>query len=444
MTNLNNHGETYTANFSEYMINKTSANEEATNSQQLSLDDLVSSMSLPSAPSSPSSSASSSRSTSSSSLSELSCSSDSIGSTWSSVLYLPCLYPNLYRPFSYDYALDFFSKNWSSSICSSSSLNSSSCSSLASSFINQAESNNPNDEFANYKRPLQQAPPSIEEINRSVENLLNMRQALNLSLNAAALELKDITNMTQEQQSEVFMSLLNSPRPRFVAPRFEKKWLQNQNQPYVDYVEPNHHQQHQEISLNSYKSNVNQVHGGGEKKFKKFSNRKNNNNENFYSNFNEYNPKMNHMNRRNLNHNLNNYKPSSYLNENAPKHNSFANAAHLNNPNSNNNNNHNYYNYHNNSAKTTPNHHNNIYSKPNHYQNSKFFFSKLNNSPSSPSVSPSKSQMAVNASTVTTFESPNSNAQQLQNVQHVQVENGNNYVYYSSNRYRNNLLKTRS
>lgn len=125
-------------------------------------------------------------------------SSTSLNSIWSSALYLPCLFPNLYEPLSIE---------------NSGYLSSSSCSSFSSSLPNHHDFMS----YYNNHDSYDMITLPVEEVNSndfSNEDYILMNKNVNdlLGVNTDNRQLSDITNS----------------KPKFVAPRFEKKWLQNQ------------------------------------------------------------------------------------------------------------------------------------------------------------------------------------------------------------------------
>ncbi len=220
-----------------------------------------------------SSSLSNSLSSSSSSLS--SCSSSPV---WTSALYSPCLHFNLFKAwpsssslllenYSNEYSFSNFAKNFDTKnidhsgqlkneesyanrafSLSSYSLDSKNSKTIDDFFNSQSVDNNNEiklfiNDFSNPEEENGQYLISYQEMNNKVNDLLNCTEASKLDdVTPKRVELKEITNTTNKYFNSIHVNTANSitnnneqsnkstsPKPKFIAPRFERKWLENQN-----------------------------------------------------------------------------------------------------------------------------------------------------------------------------------------------------------------------
>lgn len=253
-------------------------------SEKTNTSNSYSSLSLPSSfeESFSSSSLSSSLSSSSSSLS--SCSTSPV---WTSALYSPCLHFNLFKAwpcssslllenYSNEYNFTSFSKNFDTNIdhsgqlkgeenyanrafsLSSYSLDSKNSKKIDD-FLNSQSVDNNNEikllinDLSNSDEENGQYLMSYQEMDNKVNDLLNCNETNKLDdMKSKRVELKEITNTKSKYFNSIHVNTVNSnntnnnelesdtnsyvqsnkstsPKPKFIAPRFERKWLENQN-----------------------------------------------------------------------------------------------------------------------------------------------------------------------------------------------------------------------
>lgn len=192
-----------------------------------------------------------SSSSSSSSLSSV------LSPVWTSALYSPCLHSNLFKTWSSN-LMDFndFDSDHSAH---SFSLSSYSLDNEHSKKIGDFENNRI---FNNEQNCLEDENGkfliSYQEMNNKINDLLNCKESKLLKSNKNKhLNVHTDTDMDNWQQIKP-----TSPKPKFIAPRFEKKWLENQ---FVEYNRIQTFNKQSDCKLNT--NNINIINKYGKKMY---------------------------------------------------------------------------------------------------------------------------------------------------------------------------------